>query len=160
MTHLQGPKIPSINVYGNNDDYNLLVMHLMDKSLKDIFRIRKTFSIKTTAMIGFQLIGVLHYIHDRQEIHLDVKPDKCVLSREELNENLYWIDFGLVKRYRSSKTLKQNPLTKRKRLTGTARYVSLHAFEGYEQSRRDDMESVGYMMAYFLKGDYLGKEWN
>ena len=152
MTHLQGPNIPSIIEYGNNDDYNILVMQLMDKSLEDIFRIRKTFSIKTTAMIGFQLIGVLHYIHDKHVIHRDVKPDNCVMGREELNENLYLIDFGLAKKYRSSKTLKQNPLTKRKRLTGTARYASIHALEGYEQSRRDDMESVGYMMAYFLRG--------
>ena len=152
MTHLQGPNIPSIIEYGNSDDYNLLVMQLMDKSLEDIFKIRKTFSIKTTAMIGFQLIGVLHYIHDRHIIHRDVKPDNCVMGREELNENLYLIDFGLAKRYRSSKTLKQNPLTKRKRLTGTARYASIHALEGYEQSRRDDMESVGYIMAYFLRG--------
>jgi len=152
MTHLEGPNIPSIIAYGNNDDYNFLVMQLMDKSLEDIFKIRKAFSIKTTAMIGFQLIGALHYIHDRHIIHRDVKPDNCVMGREELNENLYLIDFGLAKRYRSSKTLKQNPLTKRKRLTGTARYASIHALEGYEQSRRDDMESVGYIMAYFLRG--------
>jgi serine/threonine protein kinase len=127
-------------------------MQLMDKSLEDIFRIRKTFSIKTTAMIGFQLIGVLHFIHDKNIIHRDVKPDNCVMGSAELNENLYLIDFGLAKKYRSSRTLKQYPLTKKKRLTGTARYASIHALEGYEQSRRDDMESVGYIMAYLMRG--------
>ena len=152
MTYLQGPNIPFIKTYGYSGDYNLLVMQLMDRSLEDIIRIRKTFSIKTTAMIGFQLIGALHYIHDKSIIHRDVKPDNCVMGREELNENLYLIDFGLAKKYRSTRTLKQYPLTKKKRLTGTARYASINAMEGYEQSRRDDMESVGYILAYFLRG--------
>ena len=152
MAYLQGPNIPYIKSFGYSGDYNLLVMQYMDKSLEDIFHIRKTFSIKTTAMIGFQLIGVLHFIHDKNFIHRDVKPDNCVMGAEELNENLYLIDFGLAKKYRSSRTLKQYPMTRKKKLTGTARYASIHALEGYEQSRRDDMESVGYVMAYLLRG--------
>ena len=152
MAYLQGPNIPYIKSYGYSGDYNLLVMQYMDKSLEDIFHIRKTFSIKTTAMIGFQLIGVLHFIHDKNFIHRDVKPDNCVMGAEELNENLYLIDFGLAKKYRSSRTLKQYPMTRKKKLTGTARYASIHALEGFEQSRRDDMESVGYVMAYLLRG--------
>ena len=152
MAYLQGPNIPFIKSYGYSGDYNLLVMQLMDKSLEDIFRIRKQFSIKTTAMIGFQLIGVLHFIHDKSIIHRDVKPDNCVMGSAELNENLYLIDFGLAKKYRSTRTLKQYPMTRKKRLTGTARYASIHALEGYDQSRRDDMESVGYVLAYLLRG--------
>ena len=152
MAYLQGPNIPYIKSYGYSDDYNLLVMQYMDKSLEDILHIRKTFSIKTTAMIGFQLIGVLHYIHDKNYIHRDVKPDNCVMGSDELNENLYLIDFGLAKKYRSSRTLKQYPMTRKKKLTGTARYASIHALEGFEQSRRDDIEAVGYVMAYLLRG--------
>ena len=152
MAYLQGPNIPFIKSFGYSGDYNLLVMQYMDKSLEDIFHIRKTFSIKTTAMIGFQLIGVLHFIHDKNFIHRDVKPDNCVMGSDELNENLYLIDFGLAKKYRSSRTLQQYPMTKKKKLTGTARYASIHALEGLEQSRRDDMESVGYVMAYLLRG--------
>ena len=152
MAYLQGPNIPFIKSFGYSGDYNLLVMQYMDKSLEDIFHIRKTFSIKTTAMIGFQLIGVLHFIHDKNFIHRDVKPDNCVIGSDELNENLYLIDFGLAKKYRSSRTLQQYPMTKKKKLTGTARYASIHALEGYEQSRRDDMEAVGYVMAYLLRG--------
>ena len=152
MAYLQGPNIPFIKSFGYSGDYNLLVMQYMDKSLEDIFHIRKTFSIKTTAMIGFQLIGVLHFIHDKNFIHRDVKPDNIVMGSAELNENLYLIDFGLAKKYRSSRTLKQYPMTRKKKLTGTARYASIHALEGMEQSRRDDMESVGYVLAYLLRG--------
>ena len=152
MAYLQGPNIPFIKSFGYSGDYNLLVMQYMDKSLEDIFHIRKTFSIKTTAMIGFQLIGVLHFIHDKNFIHRDVKPDNIVMGSAELNENLYLIDFGLAKKYRSSRTLKQYPMTRKKKLTGTARYASINALEGMEQSRRDDIESVGYVLAYLLRG--------
>ena len=59
------------------------------------------------------------------------------MGSEELNENLYLIDFGLAKKYRSSRTLKQYPMSKKKKLTGTARYASIHALEGYEQKGKN-----------------------
>ena len=72
------------------------------------------------------------------------------MGRNEFNGTLYLIDFGLAKKFRSSRTLKQYPLTKRKSLTGTARYASINALQGYEQSRRDDLESAGYVLMFFL----------
>ena len=90
-------------------------MQLMDKSLEDILRTKKTFSVKTTSMIAFQLIGILHFIHNKNIIHRDVKPDNCVMGLGELNETLYLIDFGLAKYYRSSLTLEQFPLKKNKK---------------------------------------------
>jgi serine/threonine protein kinase len=54
---------------------------------------------------------------------------------EENNDRLYLLDFGLAKKYRSSRTLVQYPYIKKKKLTGTARYASIHALEAYEQSR-------------------------
>jgi serine/threonine protein kinase len=74
------------------------------------------------------------------------------MGANENNAHLYILDFGLAKKYRSSKTLKQYPLIKKKKLTGTARYASIHALEELEQSRRDDLESVGYVLLYFLRG--------
>ena len=72
-----------------------------------------------------------------------------------LNHNsnkVYLIDFGLAKKYRSIKTLIQYPLTMKKKFTGTARYASINALKGYEHSRRDELESLGYIFVYFLKG--------
>ena len=152
MTYLKGPNIPFIKSFGYSGDYNILVMQLMDKSLEDIFNKRKKFSVKTTCMIGYQMVNVLQYIHDRHIIHRDIKPDNFVMGANENNAHLYLLDFGLAKKYRSSRTLIQYPLIKKKKLTGTARYASIHALEEMEQSRRDDLESVGYVLMYFLRG--------
>jgi len=153
MNYLKGPNIPTIIKYCDSyNDYNILIMQLLDKSLEDLINIKKKFSIKTTCMLGFQMMNVLQYIHDRHIIHRDIKPDNFVMGAGENNAHLYLLDFGLAKKYRSSRTLIQYPMIKKKKLTGTARYASIHALEEWEQSRRDDLESVGYVLMYFLKG--------
>ncbi len=152
MCYLKGPHIPFVKSYGSNTEYNILVMELLGKSLEDIFNIKLKFSIKTTAMLGYQMLSVLQYIHDRHIIHRDIKPDNYVMGYNDKNARLYLLDFGLAKKYRSSKTLVQYPYIKKKKLTGTARYASIHALEEMEQSRRDDLESTGYVLMYFLRG--------
>ena len=153
MSYLKGPYIPFIKSYGFSGSYNVLVMQLLDKSLEDLFNRLGKFSIKTTAMLGYQMVNILQYIHDRHIIHRDIKPDNFVMGAKEHNDKLYLLDFGLAKKYRSSRTLVQYPYIKKKKLTGTARYASIHALEAYEQSRRDDLESVGYVLMYFLRGE-------
>ena len=153
MSYLKGPNIPYIKSYGYSGDFNVLVMQLLDKSLEDLINKYTTFSIKTTAMLGYQMVNILQYIHDRHIIHRDIKPDNFVMGAKEDNAKLYILDFGLAKKYRSSRTLIQYPYIKKKKLTGTARYASIHALEAYEQSRRDDLESIGYVLMYFLRGN-------
>ena len=154
MSYLKGsPHIPKVRSYGFKGKYNILVMQLLDKSLEDIFNLRKKFSFKTGAMLIYQMISVLQYIHQKHIIHRDIKPDNFVLGYGEYNAYLYLLDFGLAKKYRSSKTLKQYPYIKKKKLTGTARYASIHAMEEMEQSRRDDLEAVGYVIMYFIRGN-------
>ena len=129
-------------------------MELLGKSLEDIFESSpiKKFSIKTTCMLGIQMITILKYIHDKHIIHRDIKPDNFVTGVKERSKYIYLLDFGLAKKYRSSKTLQHHPMTQKKKLTGTARYASINALKGFEQSRRDDLESVGYVLIYFLQG--------
>ena len=103
-------------------------------------------------MLAYQMINILQFIHEKHIIHRDIKPDNFVMGLNENNAHLFIIDFGLSKKFRSSKTLIQYPLIKKKKLIGTARYASIHALEELEQSRRDDLESVGYVLIYFLKG--------
>ena len=153
MSYLKGPNIPLIQSFGFSGEYNILVMQLLGESLEDIFNKRNKFSVKTTAMLGYQMINVLQFIHNKHIIHRDIKPDNFVMGLNEMNAVLYLLDFGLAKKYRSSKTLIQYPYVKKKKLTGTARYASIHALEEMEQSRRDDLESTGYVLMYFLRGN-------
>lgn len=152
MNYLKGPNIPLVRSYGTSGNYNILIMQLMGKSLEDLINIKKTFPLKTVSLIGYQMINVLEYIHNKHIVHRDLKPDNFVVGLNDLAKYLYLLDFGLAKKYRSSVTLKQYPLINKKKLTGTARYASINALRGFEQSRRDDLESAGYVLMYFLRG--------
>ncbi len=153
LNYLQGPNIPKFISFSKDKGYNVLVMELLDQSLDNILSKLRRFSVKTVAMLGYQLIKILKYIHDKHIIHRDIKPDNLAMGRKEFNGTLYIIDFGLAKKFRSSRTLKQFPLIKRHSLTGTARYASINALQGYEQSRRDDLESAMYVLMFFLRGN-------
>ena len=153
MSYLKGPNIPYVKSFGFSGNYQILVMQLLGKSLEDIFTIKKKFSLKTICLLAFQMISVLEYIHNKHIIHRDIKPDNFVMGLDDLSQFCYLLDFGLAKKYRSSSTLEHYPFINRKKLTGTARYASINALRGYEQSRRDDLESVGYVLMYLLRGD-------
>ena len=141
--------------YGYIQNYNIAVMELMGKSLKKLFlkTSKKKMSIRCVCNIGYQMIEILKFIHDKHIIHRDIKPDNFVIGINEKKKYIYLLDFGLAKQYRSSKTLKHYPMVQKKKLTGTARYASINALSGFEQSRRDDLEAVGYVLMYFLKGN-------
>ena len=109
-------------------------------------------SIRCVCNIGYQMIQILKFIHDKNIIYRDIKPDNFVIGKNEKKKYIYLLDFGLAKKYRSSKTLKHYEMKQKRKLTGTARYASINALSGFEQSRRDDLEAVGYVLMYFLKG--------
>ena len=94
----------------------------------------------------------LEYIHNKFYIHRDVKPENFMSGRKEYKDVLYLIDYGLSKRYRDPKTGQHVKFVNNRRLNGTARYASIHALEGYETSRRDDLEGLSYVLVYFLNG--------
>ena len=114
MNYLKGPNIPLVRSYGTSGNYNILIMQLMGKSLEDLINIKKTFPIKTVCLIGYQMINVLEYIHNKHFVHRDLKPDNFVVGLNELSKYLYLLDFGLAKKYRSTVTLKQYPLINKK----------------------------------------------
>ena len=154
MSYLHGKRIPFIKSFGYSGEFNVLVMELMGKSLEEIFESLpiKKMTVNCVGKLGLQMIEILEYIHNKHIIHRDIKPDNFVMGRGEKSKYLYLLDFGLAKKYRSSTTLKHYPMIKKKNLTGTARYASINALNGLTQSRRDDLEAVGYVLLYFLRG--------
>lgn len=153
LCYLKGEGIPLIKTFGFSGDYNVLVMELLGKSLEDLFEEKGCkFSIKTVCMLGHQMISRLQYIHSKHILHRDIKPDNFLMGTGENAQTVYLIDFGLSKKYRSSRTLQHIKYGENKKLTGTARYASIHALKGCEQGRRDDVEALGYVLLYFLRG--------
>ncbi|KAH0472512.1 MAG: uncharacterized protein KVP18_004718, partial [Porospora cf. gigantea A] len=94
----------------------------------------------------------IEYVHQKSFIHRDVKPDNFVIGRGRRVSVIYIIDFGLAKKYRDSRTMMHIPYREGKHLTGTARYASISTHLGIEQSRRDDLEAVAYVLLYFIRG--------
>jgi serine/threonine protein kinase len=142
-----------VKSYGFSGEFNILVMELLGKSLEDIFQMQqKKFTIKTVCMIGIQILDRLEFIHNKNIIHRDIKHDNFVVGLENKSHIIYVLDFGLSKKFRSSRTHQHIKFTVNKKLTGTARYASINALKGCEQSRRDDLEAIGYVLMYFLRG--------
>ena len=103
-------------------------------------------------MIGYQMIERIEFIHNKSSIHRDVKPDNFVMGQGKNSHKLYMIDFGLAKRY-VQRDGSHIPYKDNKNLTGTARYASLNTHLGIEQGRRDDIEGIGHVLLYFVRGN-------
>ncbi|GBP89106.1 Casein kinase I isoform alpha [Eumeta japonica] len=147
------PHIRQVLWYGYEKDYNILVMDLLGPSLEDLFNFcSRQFTIKTVLMLADQMLGRVEYIHCKCFIHRDIKPDNFLMGIGRHCNKLYMIDFGLAKKFRDLRTRTHISYREDKNLTGTARYASINAHLGIEQSRRDDMESLGYVLMYFNRG--------
>ena len=142
--------IPEIRTYIETPRYNMLIMELLGRGLDYLLEKNNgTFDLSTVLEIGINITKILQQVHSAGIIHRDIKPNNFVIGKNDQN-SLYIIDFGLSKQY-ITKGSHINMRAERS-LVGTPRYSSINVHMGIEPSRRDDLESVGYILIYFLKG--------
>ncbi|CAD8193927.1 unnamed protein product [Paramecium octaurelia] len=130
---------------GSDQQNTYFVMNLMGENLEQ--RRQKQGNFNRILPIGLEIIKLLKELHSLGVIHRDIKPENFVMQDGKIN----LIDFGLSKKYIIDGHhihYKEN-----KGMIGTARYASINALKGIEQSRRDDLESLGYMLIYLHQGN-------
>ena len=145
--------VPKMYLFTKDSHDSCMVMDLMGQSLEDLFCLcGQQLSVKTVLMLTDQMISAVEYIHQKSFIHNDIKPDNFVMGLSSKKNQVFIIDFGLSKKYRDPTTHKHIPYEEGRSLTGTPRYASINALKGIRQTRRDDMESLGYVWIYLMKG--------
>ena len=135
----------------------ILIMDLLGPNLDTIMNklpnknSLKRFSFKTSLMIMIQCLERLKSLHEKGIIHRDIKPENFVIGPKNKERIIYLIDFGLSKKISKDKII---PTVKADRnIIGTMRYISMNTHQGYEQGKRDDLESLFYIIIYFIKGE-------
>ncbi|KAL8455142.1 hypothetical protein Emag_000979 [Eimeria magna] len=146
LKHLQGaPGIAQVYYCDAEADFNIMVMELLGPSLEDLFNLcSRQFTLRTILMIA-----------DQVGRRMTVRLHAVESGLSAVCTQIYMIDYGLAKKYRDPKTHQHIPYRENKNLTGTARYASISAHLGSEQSRRDDLEAVGYVLMYFCRAGTL-----
>lgn len=155
--------IPRVYLYAEDmlDNYNVLVMDRLGSSLEGLFNYcGSRFSLKTVLMLSDQMIDRLETIHRNRIIHRDLKPHNFLIGTQHTLNSLYLIDFGLAKEFMvcnsadstGNTTYRHIPMTEGHEFVGTCRYAALNVHKGLMQSPRDDMESLGYILVYFMRG--------
>ena len=148
---LRGFGIPEVLSYGRTKTHNILVLPLLGNSLLDLFISRnKNIHINDICLLAIQILDRIEWIHSNNIVYRDIKPENFLFGKKD-PEVLYLIDFGLCRKYKSSTTGKHIKPKNMGKFTGTSRYASLYAMAGNEQSRRDDIESIGYMIIFLMK---------
>ncbi|CAD8136389.1 unnamed protein product [Paramecium octaurelia] len=144
-------QVPRLKWAGKDQGNNVMVIQLLGRDLTHYMRQRKRFSLPCVLSIADQMLTILENIHNKGVIHRDLKPENVLVGKEKEKNLIYLVDFGIAKHFKD-KDDKHIPFKDNKPFLGTSRYASIAAHKGYELSRKDDLESLGYMLIFLLKG--------
>ena len=153
LNELKGFGIPELKTYGRikHNTFYAIVMEYLGPSLDVLFKKQKRkFSLKTTCMLGIQMIDRIEFLHSKKYIHRDIKPSNFLMGRGEKSHVLYLCDFGISKKYWTNDGhVDEKYLGK---FAGTEKYASVNSIKGNQQSRKDDLISIAYVLINFLNG--------
>ena len=153
LNELAGFGIPVLKTYGKIKDKEsfVIIMEYLGPSLQVLFeKQNKKFSLKTTCLLGIQMIDRIEFLHSKKYIHRDIKPSNFLMGRGKKSHILYLCDFGISKKYWANHAhIKKKFIGK---FSGTERFASVNSLEGNQQSRKDDLMSIAYVLILFLKG--------
>lgn len=144
--------IPSIRSFGNSGEYSYLILDLLGDSLENYKKkCGGKLTLNMVLMIGIKMIDIIEIIHDKGILHRDINPGNFLMGRNNNESKLFLIDFGLSKKYID---IQKNhiKMEQGKKLLGTPEFVSINIHSGITPSRRDDLESIGYVLIYLLRG--------
>jgi serine/threonine protein kinase len=150
--------LPVFHGFVKEENFNVLVMQPLGKTLqRHLQNCGGHFNVRTTALIADQILMRIEYLHSEGIIHRDIKPENFMFgnAKEGKQHHLYIIDFGLSQKYFDGGRhveFKNYPEASGGNIDGTARYASINCHKGNRQSRRDDLESLGYILIYLLRG--------
>jgi serine/threonine protein kinase len=150
--------LPNVKWFGKDKTNYYMVLNLLGESLQSLKERKKIFSLKLVLQIGIQIINLLRMIHNKGLVHRDIKPDNFLLGLNNKNKQINIIDFGFCKTFLNDN--KHIDIKKTNNIIGTNNFASINAHEYNELSRRDDLESLGYMLVYFYLGNLPWKDYS
>ena len=143
--------IPSFYSLNYANDQYIMIMELLGPSLSKLFKMcNGKFSLKTVLMLADQMLNVIEFIHSRGIVHRDLQPNNFVMGLSEHSKNVFLIDFGCAKKYMKGKS--HIEFLDSQELVGNLRFCSIRNLVGIRQTRRDDLQSLAYILIFFLKG--------
>ena len=152
LLFLKGPGLPTVITFGISGRYHILIENLLGKSIYNIWLEKeKKFNIKDTCMFAIQALERVEYVHSKNYLHRDIKPANFLVGNPDQSQ-IYLIDFGNARKYRSSRTGKHLPFSRNYKIYGTTIFLSLNVLKGIEQTRKDELESLGLVIIYLYKG--------